>query len=49
MAEFGDIFDYQLSTAVLECLTVGFMAAYALAVVWAVTSVKNRVFSPHPA
>ena len=34
MPEFGDIFDYQSSAVVFECLTLSFMIAYALAVAW---------------
>ena len=34
MAEYGDIFDYQQSTIVFEAMTLAFMAAYGLLIVW---------------
>jgi hypothetical protein len=34
MTEYGDIFDYRLSATVFEALTMGFIAAYGLAIVF---------------
>ena len=44
MTDFGNIFDYQLSTMGLECLTLAFAAGYALVVARLVTSAKGREF-----
>ena len=45
MTEFGDIFDYQESAMCLECLNLGFMAIYGLAIVWIVAVRKNPIFN----
>jgi hypothetical protein len=34
MAEFGDIFDYQICTTVFSYITIFFVAAYGLLGVW---------------
>ena len=34
MAEFGDIFDYQICTTVFSYITIGFIGAYGLFGVW---------------
>jgi hypothetical protein len=44
MAEYGNFFDYQLSAMGLEYLTIGLMAAYAIAVFWIAAHSKNSVF-----
>ena len=36
MAEFGDIFDYQVSMMAFEYMNLGFLAAYGLGVIWLV-------------
>jgi hypothetical protein len=41
MAEYGDIFDYQLSAMVFEALTMGFIAAYGLAIVFIVAYTES--------
>ena len=43
MPEFGEIFDYQLSTMVFNVVSVGFLAAYAMVAIWAATHADNRV------
>jgi hypothetical protein len=34
MSIYGDLFDFQASAMVFECLTLGFMATYGLVAVW---------------
>jgi hypothetical protein len=45
MAEYGDIFDFNQTTMVFEALTLAFVAAYGLALVWITAQSKNRVLS----
>jgi len=45
MTEFGDIFDYPQAAMGFECLTLGFMAIYGLAIVWIVAVPKSRMFN----
>jgi hypothetical protein len=42
MSEYGDIFDYQASAMIFEALTLGFIAAYGLAVVFIAAHSKSR-------
>jgi hypothetical protein len=43
MTEFGDIFDYQQSTIGYEALSLAFMVAYGLLIVWIASHTKNPV------
>lgn len=43
MTEYGDIFDYYQSTIVFEALTLGFMAAYGLLIVWIASHTTDPV------
>ena len=45
MPEYGDIFDYQLSTMAFSYLTIGFMAAYAFIVIWVTARSTDPVVS----
>ena len=45
MTEYGDIFDFHQTTMVFVGLTIAFMAAYSLALVWIMAQSKNRVLS----
>jgi hypothetical protein len=45
MLEFGEIFDYQLSTMGFECLTLAFMTVYGLAIAWMLASQRGREFN----
>lgn len=42
MAEFGDIFDYQLSTMVFGYISFAFMAAYGLVGIWLTARSKTH-------
>ena len=39
------IFDFQLSAMIFEALTIGFIAAYGLAAVWAGAQPEDRSFA----
>jgi len=45
MPEFGEIFDYQLSTIGFECLTLAFMTIYGLTIAWMSASQRGRDFN----
>jgi hypothetical protein len=45
MAEYASIFEFHQSAMVFEGLTMGFMAAYGLAIVWITAHPESRVFS----
>jgi hypothetical protein len=49
VSEFGNIFDFELTTMVFSYGTIGFIAAYALFYVWAMPQSENRGFDPLPA
>ena len=42
MTEFGDIFDYQLSTMVFGYTSIAFVAAYGLVGIWLTARSKTR-------
>ncbi len=43
MAEYGDTFDYYQSAVGFEALTLAFMAAYGLLIVWVASHAKDPV------
>jgi len=43
MAEYGNLFDYYQSAMGFEALTLAFMAAYGLLIVWISSHVKDPV------
>jgi hypothetical protein len=42
MNEFGDIFDYQISTMVFSYITIAFMAAYGFVGIWITARPKTQ-------
>jgi hypothetical protein len=45
MTEYGDIFDYHQSTMVFEALSLAFMAAYGLLIVWIASHTKDPLLA----
>jgi hypothetical protein len=43
MTEYGDIFDYNQSAIAFEALSLAFMAAYGLLIVWVASHIENPV------
>jgi hypothetical protein len=43
MAEYGDIFNYYESAVGFEALTLAFMAAYGLLIVWVASHARDPV------
>jgi|HubBroStandDraft_6_1064221.scaffolds.fasta_scaffold1704407_2 hypothetical protein len=43
MTEYGDIFDYNQSAVAFEALSLAFMAAYGLLIVWVASHIENPV------
>jgi hypothetical protein len=46
MSIYGDLFDFQASTMVFECLTLGFMAVYGLVAVWSANRALTGALGP---
>jgi hypothetical protein len=49
MTEFGVIFEDPMSVMVFSTVTIGFLVAYALVTIWAMSQGKDSVFEIKPA